>query len=261
MAFVPTADNTEVSTDSTLYTADMEWPVSDPISSGWFPHGANDYAAAFLDLLPFGAVWPRDPESVQSRFFSGLAKIWGENVDPRAADLLTRESDPRQTIELLPDWERNWGLPDPCVAEPLTIGDRQRALVAKMTMIGGQSRQFFIRLAATIGYNIDIIEYAPYMAGVSRAGDTRATGAAGEPFRWQAGAPEMRFYWSIKVDTVRLTWFRAGWGGGQAGVDPHLRIGIATDLECLLNRVKPAHTQIVFDYSGLGPMDPMAGTP
>lgn len=261
MAFVPTADRTDVTADTTLISADMEWPVSDPIPSGWTPHGADDYAAAFLDLLPTGPAWPRDPEGVLSRFFRGLAKIWGENIDPRAADLLTRESDPRQTLELLPDWERNWGLPDPCIAEPLTISDRQSALIAKMTMIGGQSRQFFVRLAATIGYDIRIREWAPFMVGVSRVGDTRPVSDPSEPYRWEIGAPEMRFYWSIKVDTVRLTWFRTGWGGGQTGVDPHLRIGIATDLECLLNRVKPAHTQILFDYSGLGPMNPLAGTP
>jgi uncharacterized protein YmfQ (DUF2313 family) len=97
--------------------------------------------------------------------------------------------------------------------------------------------------------------------GISSVGDTRPTGAAGEPFQWEIGPPEMRFYWSVKVDATRLTWFRVGLGGGQAGVDPHLRIGIATDLECVLRRIKPAHTEVLFDYSGLGPPDPMAGTP
>ena len=40
-----------------------------------------------------------------------------------------------------------------------------------------------------------------------------------------------------------LIWFRTGSGGGQTGVDPHLRIGRADDLECLLERWKPAHTR------------------
>jgi hypothetical protein len=38
-------------------------------------------------------------------------------------------------------------------------------------------------------------------------------------------------------------------------------IGIADDLECLLNRWKPAHTEIIFDYSGLQDGGEMAGTP
>jgi uncharacterized protein YmfQ (DUF2313 family) len=40
-----------------------------------------------------------------------------------------------------------------------------------------------------------------------------------------------------------------------------LRIGVFDDLECLLNRWKPAHTQIIFDYSGLQTGGDMAGTP
>ena len=49
---------------------------------------------------------------------------------------------------------------------------------------------------------------------------------------------------------------------GQCGVDPHLQFGIPADLECVLNRWKPAHTQIIFDLGGLSnPDDPMAGTP
>ena len=58
-----------------------------------------------------------------------------------------------------------------------------------------------------------------------------------------------------------LTWFRVGPIGGEVGVDPHLLIGLAEDLECLLNRWKPAHTEIVFDYSGLTNGGSMAGTP
>ena len=74
----------------------------------------------------------------------GLCDYWGF-VDGRAADLLERESDPRQTVELLPDWERNWGLPDPCYEEPQSIGERQLALVMRMTMLGSQSRRVLHR--------------------------------------------------------------------------------------------------------------------
>jgi uncharacterized protein YmfQ (DUF2313 family) len=254
-----TIDSTTQRLDSTAGRLDLSWNVSDPVPSGWSRHHTDDYTQAFLSMFPTGIAWPRDPDIPFTQFVTGLAALWGELVDQRAADLLNRESDPRTTIELLEDWERNWGLPDPCVAEPLTVEARRAALLTKMTLVGGQSRDFFTRIARTIGYDITIKEWSPFMAGVSRAGDTRETGTLGEPFRWEVGAPEMRFYWSIKVDTVRLSWFRAG--SGQAGVDPHLRIGIATDLECLLNRYKPAHTMLLFDYSGLGTPDPMAGTP
>jgi len=222
----------------------------------------EDYCSAFLSLLPQGPAWPRTPGSTLERACCGLSLYWGE-VDRRAADLLEQESDPRRTLELLPDWERNWGLPEECYEEPQTIADRQIALKNKITMLGAQSRQYFIGLAASIGYTITISEYAPFMVGVSNVGDTRPLPLDPDPmvgeYRWYIGGPEMRFYWTVHVGAARLSWFRAA--SGQTGVDPHLRIGLADDLECLLNKYKPAHTKIVFNYSGLQNGGPMQGTP
>lgn len=210
-------------------------------------HSEEDYGQAYADLLPSGVPWPRERDSVLMRFSTGLAAIYAR-LEAIAADLLEREADPRTTTEMLEDWERNAGLPDPCVAEPLTIEDRRKALVARLTAVGRQDRAYFIELAASLGYTVRIQEYAPYMAGVSRAGDTRADPAnLPKEYLWHAGPPEFRYVWRVFVTGRRLSWFRAT--SGQAGIDPHLRIGIATDLECLFRRYKPAHTQLVFDYS------------
>jgi uncharacterized protein YmfQ (DUF2313 family) len=228
----------------------------------------NDYAGALALLLPQGIAWPREPESVLMRVMRGLAQIFGF-VDARAADLLETESDPRKTIELLPDWERAWGLPDPCYRQAQTIDQRHALLMLKMTLLGAQSREFFIWAAAWLGYEITITEFAPFMCGVSQAGDTRGMVSWNDKpgqhpdhmyeYRWYIGPPEMRFYWIVHIINAPLTWFRSA--AGQAGVDPHLRIGYALDLECLLNRWKPAHTLIVYDYSNLKTGDSMAGTP
>lgn len=246
-SIVPTADTARLTADSIAWRADLTWATTDaPVSSGWTPHGTDDYANAMLDLLPTGAAWPRDAESVLAKYFQGLAGLWGEHVDPRAAVLLTRESDPRQTIELLPDWERNFGLPDPCVAEPLGVVERQAALVSKMTMVGGQSRNFFRGVALSIGYeSIQIIERAPFMFGVSEFGDTRDP-ETGWP-RWELGPPEIRFNWIVRAGTTRYTWWQ--FGKAEFGIDPHLRIALFTDLECLFRRYKPAHTLVFFDYT------------
>lgn len=216
-----------------------------------------DYAEAFASLLPRGPAWPRDSDSVLMRLLAGLSEIWGSKVDARAADLIERESDPRATLELLSDWERVAGLPDACLDEPLTIGDRQAALVARLTMLGAQSVAFFVGIAEMLGYEITIVEHSPFMAGVSHVGDTRYDDAPS--FRWEIGPAEVRYYWTVRMDAARLTWFRAS--AGQAGVDPHLRIAAATDIECLIRRFKPAHTAVFFDYAGLDPQGPMAGTP
>ena len=243
----------------------------------------DDYGTAFLTLLPQGQAWPKHPGTTLDLACRGLAEYWGF-VDSRAADLLERESDPRYTIELLPDWERNWGLPDPCYTAPQTIGERQLALVMRMTMLGAQSREFFIAVAEMLGYSISITEYRVWVVGLDQCGDSRVYGKAplpnynewgqpildprgnpvdvGELSEWPSyglGPPTNRFYWTVHVDNAKLVWFRCT--SGQCGIDPHLRIGVFDDLECLLNRWKPAHTQIIFDYSGLTTGGDMAGTP
>lgn len=223
--------------------------------------GQAEYWHVMQALLPQGIAWPRWPDSVLQKTVYGLAGIMGW-ADGRAADLLERESDPRQTVEMLDSWERAFGLPDPCYEGPSTIGERQKALVLRMTWLGGQSRDYFISVAKFLGYDITITEYRPFMAGVDRAGDNRPYHADGSLGDWpaQIGHPAMRFAWTVHVHAVRLTWFRAG--KGQAGIDPHLRIALAVDLECIIRRWRPAHTEVLFDYSGVGPYgDPMAGTP
>jgi uncharacterized protein YmfQ (DUF2313 family) len=247
--------------------------------------GGSDYTEAFLSMLPQGQAWPKHaPDGVLVRGIAGLCDYWGF-VDGRAADLLEIESDPRTTVELLPDWERNWGLPDPCYEEPQTIGQRQLALVMRMTMQGAQSREFSIEVAAMLGYTITITEHRPFVVGIDRCGDNRVYGDGSNPMYNEWGQPILnpdgrpvaegelsewpndglgpdtnRFYWTVHVHEASLTWFRVT--KAQTGVDPHLRIGRADDLECLLHRWKPAHTEIIFDYSGLeNPGDPMAGTP
>ena len=243
----------------------------------------DDYAESMQALLPQGQAWPRHNDSVLMKVVRGLCRIWGD-FEIRASTFLEVESDPRYTIELLPDWERNWGLPDPCYVAPQTIAERQVALVMRMTIQGAQSREFFINIAAAIGYKITISEYRTFVVGIDRCGDNRVYGSglnptynewgvpvhdprgdtldAGELSEWPyygIGPPENRFYWTVYVDEAALAWFRAA--SGQAGVDPHLKIGVADDLECLLNRWKPGHSVIIFDYSGLTEGGPMAGTP
>lgn len=233
----------------------------------------KDYTDAFMRLLPVGQAWPRYEPTEQEiikargkrdtagtvlwRTVRGLCEYWGF-VDSRAADLLERETDPRYAVEMFPDWERAWGLPDKCFFHDNgDLESRRAILLLKMTLLGGQSQSFFLWVAQKLGYQIRIREYAPFMVGISQVGGV--LDEAGFP-RWQIGPPEIRFYWTVEVAGVRLVWFRVT--HGIVGVDPHLRIGFPEDLECLFNRWKPAHTQIVFDLSGIeNPNNPMAGTP
>lgn len=187
----------------------------------------DDYGTSFTALLPQGQAWPRDPDSIPDMACRGLAYYWGY-VDGRAADMLEIESDPRKTTEMLLDWERNWELPDPCeVRPPDTEEARRDELVFKMTLLGRQDEQFFIDMAARQGETVTIREYAPYMCGVSRVGDTRNMYPDYDPDphpRWQLGRAEMRFYWLVDLEHV------------------------LTGVECIFTRYKPGHTDVVFTY-------------
>ncbi len=197
---------------------------------------SSDYAVAFRALLPRGLAWPTSIVSVLSKVINGITHIWGY-VDGRAADLLEIETDPRKTNELLPEWERAFGLPDHCFPiAPIDPVIRRSNLVARMILLGEQSRAFFIKQGANIGETVEIREFAPYMCGVSRCGDTRLLNIENsdpQHFRWELGPPENRFYWTVKI-LVLLPSF------------------LGADLSCFLRRWKPAHTDVLFDYSVVG---------
>lgn len=208
----------------------------------YFLRTAESFAHALMAKLPVGEIWPRDRDSTLYRLVRGLAGLparWAADVFA----FLMVEAFPPTSLRLLPDWERVLGLPEPCLpVTDLTIAERQLHVREKLARRPGrQDRAYFIEIAARLGYQITIKEFRPFMCGVSRCGDAT----------WGIGPHQMRFVWKVGVPSPRLTWFRCGFGSGRAGQDPHLRIRRAEDLECILRKLKPAHTHLVFDYSGI----------
>lgn len=228
----------------------------------WRPRDATAFAHALMALLPTGEIWPRASDSTLVRVVTGLTRVVGRWAN-RCGTFLLVEAFPPTSLNLLPDWERVLGLPEPCLVPPTTIRERQLQVREKLARRpGGQSRRYFLGLAARLGYHetdspsqaparlpiplgrrhvVTITEYRPFMAGVSRSGDAT----------WTIAPPDMRWVWTVSVPGNRLTWFRCGGGGGRAGQDPHLRIARAEDLECLLQKLKPAHTRLFFSYTGI----------
>ncbi|WP_110972134.1 YmfQ family protein [Pseudomonas huaxiensis] len=137
-----------------------------------------------------------------------------------------------ESAEALADWERVLGLPDPCVVnEGHTVGQRIAAVIAKLQSPGGQSRGFFIQLAASLGYNISITEFRPARAGVAVAGD------AVNGDSWTSS-------WMINAEAVGVFVARAG----SAAAGEALAVWGNELLECRMESMRPAHTTIVFSY-------------
>jgi uncharacterized protein YmfQ (DUF2313 family) len=150
-----------------------------------------------------------------------------------SADQLLEEADPRTTAALLPDWERNYGLPEPEVVAlgiTLSFQERRAALVTKVVMQGGQRPAFFIALAASLGYAITITQCHPQTTE-----DDTEYAVRDEPYRfiWYVNAPTATVRDLSSEDDSEMA--TAVWGNEL--------------LEATINRYKPAHTYVLFAYS------------
>lgn len=187
----------------------------------------DDYVHVLQQLLPPGAAWPRDPDAVLTQLLTGFAEGF-KDCHNRAVDLLA-ESDPRQALEMLPDYERVLG-PETCIEGGLvTLAERRAWAHARWVSQGGQSRAFFIALAEALGYTITITEYRAFTCE-----DTCEDPIYDEPwhFAWTVNAPET----TIRDFTC------------DSGCDEPLRNWGNELLECAINRAKPTHTVCHFSY-------------
>lgn len=188
-----------------------------------------DYVLQFKQLLPRGRLW----ESLKDDpVLDGYIKAECEEdvrIESRALNLIN-ETNPLKTFELLPEWEAWAGLPEPCLAgESRTLKQRQIVLHAKLTRKGGQSIDYYISLAADIGFEITITEFDPFSVE-STVDETILSDDWA--FAWQVNAPE---------ETV--TYFNAA-----SDVDTALAFWGNELLECVITRYKPAHTHVLFAY-------------
>lgn len=191
---------------------------------------ADEYRNHLQALLPPGQAFPRDAGTHLADLLDGMAQELAR-IDGRAEHLIA-EANPQQSIELLVDWERVAGLPDNCAGTISdTIQGRRAALTAKLAGSGGQSRAYFIELAAALGYTVTIEEYRPFRAGMSTAGGVLTNGG------WV-------FTWTVHAPAVTVSSFAAG----SASAGESLREWGNDDLECKINQLKPAHTIALFSY-------------
>lgn len=190
---------------------------------------AEEYYEQIKKLKPLGHAWPDDDERTQNKLLRALADE-PARVDKRA-DELVKELDPSTTLELLLDWERTVGLPDPCTGLAKTVELRRQAVVDKLNARGGQHVQYFIDLANRFGFEITITETFP-----ATAGDPTGFSMYGDAWlhHFEVHAP---------LDTIRHTKTDIGVAG-----DP-IRSWGNEILECLINRYKPAHSVARFLYS------------
>lgn len=219
------------------------------------------YLAMLQQLLPRGAAWTREPEAVLTALLTAIADELS-CVDARAATLL-EETDPRFALELLEEWERTVGLPDECTGPLELLQDRRAAVVERLTNKGGSSPAYFEAMLAARGFpDARVTEYRAFEVGRSRVGEPMnnpqkpfrvGSSRVGEALTNNTG---WLFTWSVLAPDFSFRYFRVG----ESRVGEPLRTWGNTALECLVNELKPAHTNVVFFYFTALRPDPAGAT-
>lgn len=160
-------------------------------------------------FLPTGSIWENDElTKVLSSFETEI-----ERFEARSKALLI-ETNPKTSVEMLTKKELEASLPDLCTGKLNTIQERQNALVTKWSLTGGATKQYLINAALNQGYGITI----------------------------QDGTTDHVF--TVHAPAVTSFSFRVG--SSTAG---EALISMGTEsLECLITRIKPAHTKALFVY-------------
>lgn len=186
------------------------------------------------------------PPSSGKNFVEQVQKMWrtGKRLYGNASDLVTmiktlsgalmRELDPRTTTELINRWERLCGLPDECIpAGTQTLRQRQQRLDAKVNLAGGINEDFYLAQLAALGRpDATITRY------------DKSTFTCSSACTDAVNAPEWRYYWQINMPAAtNTTWMTCG-----DPCDSALRIWGDTVVECVLNKLCPSHTYVIFKY-------------
>jgi uncharacterized protein YmfQ (DUF2313 family) len=177
----------------------------------------NAYTKLLKSLLPRGRAWNRDSAVLEQLLIGKAVEL--ARVDARVDDLIN-ERDTRTTIELLPEYELDYGLS----AGSLSTAQRQAACTTKLRALGSLMKSYYISLAAQLGYTVTIEEFTPAWAGI-----------------WTAGQPcgdqQNLFYWRVDIAYT---------------VSDTPAFVLIDNLVELFEAIKPAHTTIIYQLYGPG---------
>ncbi|MFA5397430.1 MAG: putative phage tail protein [Methanogenium sp.] len=173
------------------------------------------YLKLLQSLLPKGKLWNRNSNSWMAKVLRGFAEELSR-VSLRAEDLFN-ESIPSRVSELIEEYEYDLGLYDKNIG--LTTQERIASIVAKFYQYGYSHKEYFIGIAADLGYTITIEEFSPFFVGSSTV--------------------------NTPIGPLRNIHFWLVWVTVEYGINYNIQ-----ELMDTLNAVKPAQTIALFDFKG-----------
>jgi uncharacterized protein YmfQ (DUF2313 family) len=192
----------------------------------------EQYRVQLRQLLPQGPAWDLERLPELAQVLEGLS-IELARVDGRIVSLYA-EMDPASVTELVPDWEQVMGLPDACLGDSPSFGDRQLSVLQRLTAIGAQTPAYFVSIAKGQGYpDATITQHRAPRFGGARFG------------RAHFGTWQVQFMWTLNTGGRQRLGRRFGisYWGERFGANP------GSALECLIRRYAPAHTVVHINYS------------
>ncbi|KDD82195.1 DUF2313 domain-containing protein [Glaesserella parasuis] len=162
-------------------------------------------------------------------------------VDGRCFDLLQQSAErmlnavtPDTSREMLADWERVCGISTDLSK---SYSSRVNKVILTLNAVGGLSIPYFMQLAKSIGYTIEIKEFSHLQNDLPDAGDIPIQNSPRE---------HLGYMWRVTITNGdnNITRFRAGQSvAGERLTDFGDRI-----LEEFFTDLKPAHTYCYFAY-------------
>lgn len=193
---------------------------------------AANFLQAMLLMMPRGRAWPQYPSSNMYQTLAALVPSFA--ASSQASTNLLVDIYPGQTLNLLPEWEESLGLPDPCAGAPASTSQARNQVIAKFINTGGQSPPYIINYASQLGFAITITEQPPaFLVGL----DCPGVNYVGDDY-----AP---FYWIVNSPLFTVSLFQVGINVAGDALGSFIS---NTVLECELQAIAPANTQLVFSF-------------
>lgn len=191
---------------------------------------SDDLISAGLTFLPPGAAWGT-PDGEALSLGSKLARFMRVLLAPfewlyARAWRLALESSAQTVGETLPDWEREYGLPERCFSAEQSTAQRLAALQRKVSGAPLSHPEDFVRVAFDFGFEIEIEEPCIFECGFSECGGYHETGEAAE-----------EAYIVVRVKDAAITYFECG--TSECGLDPLFATSGSEEILCFLRQELP----------------------
>ncbi|WP_033747917.1 YmfQ family protein [Pantoea sp. NGS-ED-1003] len=190
-----------------------------------------DLTAQYRQML--GALLPRGPAwDADDPLLTGMAPSLSALHE--RGDALMKEIDPRSVTELIDRYESISRLPDSCApAGVQTLQQRRQRLDAKLNLPGGINEAFYLGQLEALGYTgVTITRY-------NKSQFTCQSSCTDSLY-----SDDWRYYWQVNMPaSTQITSMTA-----ISDCTDSLRAWGDTIAECVLEKLAPSHTYVIFRY-------------